>query len=80
MNASIRFIFNLKLSDDRITEYMKKCHFLPVKAYINYKICLLVYKNLNDSAPIYQIELIKWKDSLAFLKVYENNSLFYKLN
>ena len=76
MNASIRFIYNIRLSDDySITEYMQKCHFLPVKARIDYKICLLVYKIMSGAAPSYLKELVRPKDSLQSLRVYRDQFL-----
>ena len=52
MNAAIRFIYNLRRSDDySITAYMKRCHFLPVEFRVKYKICVLVYKYLYGLAP-----------------------------
>ena len=70
MNAAIRFIYNLKLSDDySITFYMKQCHFLPVKARVEYKIAVLVYKCLNNLAPEYLANLVEIKDSLDSLRI-----------
>ena len=54
---------------------MKKCHFLPVKLRIEFKIALIVYKCLNNSAPGYLSNLIKPKDSLPSLRVYDDQLL-----
>ena len=44
-NASVRFIFDIKLKDHQhITPYLKTLHFLPVRYRILYKICLIVFK------------------------------------
>ena len=76
MNSAIRFIYNIRLSDNySITYYMKKCHFLPVKARIEYKIAMLVYKCFNNLAPPYLQNLIHSKTSLASLRVYEDKFL-----
>ena len=76
MNASIRFIYKIRLSDTySITSYMKQCHFLPVKARIDFKINMLVYKCINGTAPIYLQELIQPKNSLACLRIYHDNLL-----
>jgi hypothetical protein len=81
MNASIRFIFNLRLHDDySITDHMKKCHFLPVRARIDFKICLLVYKSLNGLSPTYLTELIRPKNSLESLRVYQDKFLLHEPN
>jgi hypothetical protein len=79
MNASIRFIFNIKPTDDySITDYMKKCHFLPVEGRIEYKICLLVYKIMSGTAPTYLKELIRPKESLPSLRVYRDKLLLHE--
>ena len=42
LNAAIRFIYNLRRSDEvSITSYAKKCHILPVYHRVNFKICIL---------------------------------------
>ena len=67
-NASIRFIYNIRLTDKySITDHVTKCHFLPVKARIEFKICLMAYKSVNNLAPSYLGELLKPKTSLASL-------------
>ena len=76
MNASIRFIYNLRRSEEySITEHMKKCHFLPVTFRVDFKVCVLVYKCLNDSAPSYLMNLVTLKTSLESLRVYKDKSL-----
>ena len=76
MNASVRFIYSLRRSKDiSITYYLKKCHFLPVKLRVNFKICVLVYKCQHESAPEYLTELLQEKDSLESLRVYKDRSL-----
>ena len=42
-NAAVRFIYKLK-KRERITPYLKKAHFLPVKFRIYYKLCIEVFK------------------------------------
>ena len=61
MNAGVRFIYDLKRRD-HITPYMKQAHFLPVKYRIRYKLCLLVYKALNDQAPEYLQKMMIWRE------------------
>ena len=46
-NSATRFIFGQR-SRRGVTDLRKKCHFLPIRHRIEYKICLLVYKSLND--------------------------------
>ena len=79
MNAGIRFIYNLRISDDySITELMKQCHFLPVNARIEFKICVLVYKCLTNQAPSYLQQLLYPKHSLESLRVHSDTSLLYR--
>ena len=57
MNASVRFIYGLRKSE-RITKYMEKCHFLPVKYRILYKLCITVFKILHGLAPEYLVDMV----------------------
>ena len=56
LNATVRFIYNLRKSQS-VTNFTKKCHFLPVKYRIMFKSCLVVYKILNNLAPEYLKEM-----------------------
>ena len=70
LKSSVRFIFNLRLSDRvSITEYTQRCHFLPVTARIDYKVCMLVYKCINGYAPVYLTELLHFKETLDSLRI-----------
>ena len=51
-NNAARLIFKKK-KRDHITPLLKELHWLPVKERIDYKICLLCYKSLNNMAPAY---------------------------
>ena len=76
MNAAVRFIFNLKKSDRvSITSLSKTCHFLPVQSRIDFKIALIVYRCLNNSAPVYLQELLELKNSLPSLRVFEDKTI-----
>ena len=44
---------------DHITPVLQKLHWLPVKARIIFKICLIVYKCLHGLAPAYLCDYIK---------------------
>ena len=59
MNSAIRFIFNIKDWSINLIPYYKKAHILPIQLRIKYKICLLVQKSLNGTAPPYLRQLIK---------------------
>ena len=59
INSAIRFIFNIKDWSINLSSYYKKAHILPIQLRIKYKICLLVHKSLNGTAPPYLRQLIK---------------------
>ena len=44
---------------DHITHALQTLHWLPVAERIQYKICCLCFKSLNDSAPVYLSELLQ---------------------
>ena len=79
MKAFCRFIYNLKIAyRHSMTEYMKQCHFLPVKARVNFKICLMVFKCLNGLAPRYLDERLTPKSSLESLRIAKDKYLLEK--
>ena len=57
LNRSARLIFNLP---PRVptTPFLIDLHWLPVKARIEFKICLIVFKSLKFSQPLYIRELL----------------------
>ena len=57
-NAATRFIFG-RWQWRGVTELRKQLHFLPVTARIDYKICLMVFKCINNLAPSYLQSLIQ---------------------
>ena len=57
-NKAARLIKGAKLRD-RITPLLIDLHWLPMKARIEYKICLLVYKALKYTAPRYLSDCLK---------------------
>ena len=63
-NNAVRFIFSLygKKMREPIMPYLKKLHFLPVRYRIKFKIALLVFKCLNNLAPLYLRELLHLRD------------------
>ena len=48
-----------RFSHARITPICIKLHFLPVKARIEFKICLLVFKALKYGQPSYVLDLLE---------------------
>lgn len=62
-NSAVRFIFgNLVGRRDHISPFLQKAHFLPVRFRIEFKICLLVFKCINNIAPSYLQELLRIRD------------------
>ena len=58
LNRSARLIFNLPPFTST-SPYLYELHWLPVKARIEFKICLLVYKSLKFKQPVYLFELLQ---------------------
>ena len=60
-NSAVRFIYNLKTKKQQrkpISPYLKALHFLPVRYRMMFKICLLVFKCMNNMAPEYLQSII----------------------
>ena len=60
LNTCVRFIFDLPYGSD-VKSYSKNVHFLPVHARILYKLCTIVFKILNGSAPHYLQDKVSFK-------------------
>ena len=75
LNASLKFIFNIKRRKFPATFYMKKSHILPVKLRIRFKMCLIIFKCVNGIAPDYLANLIRNKISLGCLRISEDRTL-----
>ena len=56
-NSAVRFIFG-RGKRAHVTELLKQVHFLPVDYRIRFKVCLLVYKCINNIAPCYLQDLV----------------------
>ena len=63
-NNAVRFVFGLfgRKSKVSVVPYLKKLHFLPVRYRIRFKICLLVFKCINNVAPNYLKDLINLRE------------------
>ncbi len=72
-NAAARVVVK-KRKFDHISEDLKDLHWLPVKSRIEFKILLLTWKALNDQAPVYLKELLKYKEDKHDSRV--KNTLF----
>ena len=53
---------------DHISPVLKQLHWLPVHYRIQYKILLVTYKALNNTAPSYISELLHYKDAPRVLR------------
>jgi len=56
-NTAARLVVRAK-KNDHITPILKRLHWLPVRARIDFKILLITYKALNNLAPDYIKELV----------------------
>eukprot|EP00116_Pleurobrachia_bachei_P005682 sb/3465944/ len=72
-NAATRFIFGRRQWRG-VTELRKQLHFLPVTARIDYKICLMVFKCINNLAPSYLQCLIQKRQLKVARKVHRPGS------
>ena len=60
LNSAARLIVNLpRFSRERITPICIDLHFLPIRARIEFKICLLTFKTLKFGQPSYLSDLLK---------------------
>ena len=50
MNEYVRISYGLS-KPERVTSFMKQCHFLPVKYRIIYKLCIFVFRALHGVSP-----------------------------
>ena len=68
LNSAARIVRQLpRFSREHITPICIELHFLPIKARIKYKICLLAFKALTLSQPIYIRNMLtfkNWKTSM----------------
>ena len=59
-NAACKVIYG-KYKYDHVDDDLRKLHWLDIRKRIVFKICLLVFKCLNGSAPEYLQELIAYQ-------------------
>ena len=76
-NSAVRFIFG-RGKRSHVTKLLMKVHFLPVRYRILFKIALLVYKCINNNAPLYLKELILLREPTNFSLRIDND--FFLLN
>ena len=60
INSAVRIVYGMyRFSRERITPKCIELHILPLRARIEYKICLLAYKALKYGQPSYLNNLLK---------------------
>ena len=80
LNSAARIVVNWpRFSRNRITPVCIQLHFLPVKARIEFKICLLVFKALKYGKPSYISELLKPYIPLSNVQLRNSGRLFEPL-
>ena len=63
-----------------ITPILRELHWLPVQMRIKYKICLFVYKCLNNEAPIYLSSMIEKYVPPRRLRSSEDTTILVEIN
>ena len=48
LNAGARFIFNVYGKQQSITPFLQKLDFLSIRFIVDFKVCLMVYKCINN--------------------------------
>ena len=78
-NSCARFLFGKHIQKfDRVTPFLEKAHFLPVKERIHFKIALMAFKCLNNINPNYLNDCLTVKGQLNRTLRHEND--FFLLN
>ena len=81
IDNSVRFIYNINDWTIDLLPYYQKAHILPIRLRIQYKVCLLVHKALNGTAPLYLRELLHlYRDepSKKSLRAFTDKTLLMK--
>ena len=60
-NCAAKLVLNRSTYDSRMQAFID-LHWLPIRACIDNKILMLVYNYLNQEAPTYLINMLKWKN------------------
>ena len=69
INSAVRLISGLpRFSREHISPFLIDLHILPVKARIEYKICLLTHKALHYGEPKYLAELLQKRENTSSLR------------
>ena len=62
-----------KFSREQIILIATELHFLPIKAQLHFKICLLVYKAFKFRQPAYLLELLHYRELTRPLRSDQHN-------
>ena len=54
---------------------IKKCHFLPIETRVQFKVCTMVFKYYNETAPNYINDTLTRKISLPCLRISDDKFL-----
>ena len=69
INGAVRLVTDLpRFSREHISPFLIDLHILPIKARIEYKICLLTFKALHHGEPKYLAELLRKRENNSFLR------------
>ena len=69
INSAVRLVTGLpRFSRDHISPFLINLHILPIKARIEYKICLLTFKALHYGEPKYLAELLQKRENNSSLR------------
>ena len=63
LNSAVRLITGARKFDD-VTSLLQEYHWLPIAERIDYKLCMLIYRCLNSSAPAYLADSVRLTSSL----------------
>ena len=68
-NSAARLVKKKNCFNGSTKEYIQKCHWLPIKERIIFKLCLVVHKCLNGTAPSSLADLLKNCSSIRTMKL-----------
>ena len=66
-NTAARIV-SLTKKTDHITPVLTSLHWLPVRARIDFKVCLIVFRVLHGQAPAYLMDIFKLKETPRLLR------------
>ena len=75
-NTAARIVSQTKRTD-HITPVLSSLHWLPVRARIDFKICVIVFRALHGLAPAYLTDLLQIKEPSRQLRSSDNGVLLF---